>query len=169
MRRRLIRLLPLLVLVVVGGTGAALAAGAAPKAGTATVKTATGKFGTVLVAGNGHTLYRYTPDKKGKSTCTGACLQYWPKLMVKAGTKPTAAGGAESSLLGTIKAGRGMAQVTYAGYPLYLYVADKSAGQINGEGSFKSWYVVNTHGALVKAATKTTSSSTSSSDGGGWG
>jgi len=173
MRRRLTRWLPLFVLVIVAGVGAAMAAGAATKAGASTVRTGTTKtFGTVLVGPHGHTLYRFTPDKKGgASTCTATCLTHWPKLTVKAGTKPTAAGGASASLVGTIKAGHGMAQVTYAGYPLYYFAGDKSAGQTGGQDVQKSWFVVNTKGALVKSAVKTpsqTSTSTSSS-GGGWG
>lgn len=172
MRRRLTRWLPLFVLVVVAGAGAAMAAGAATTSSTATVRTtATKTFGTVLVGTNGHTVYRYTPDKKGgASTCTGTCLKYWAKLTVKTGTKPTASGGATGSMLGTIKAGNGVAQVTYGGYPLYYFSGDKKPGQINGQGSFKTWYLVNTHGSLVKSPVKTTSTSTStSSSGGGWG
>jgi len=170
MRRRLTRLLPLFVLVVVAGAGATMAASAAT-AGTATVKTTVNKtFGTVLVGSNGHTLYRYTPDKKGgASTCKGQCLKYWPKLTVKTGTKPTAAGGATSSLLGTVKSGNGQSQVTYGGYPLYFFSGDKKAGQVNGQGSFKTWYVVNTKGALVKSAFKATATTSTSSSGGGWG
>jgi predicted lipoprotein with Yx(FWY)xxD motif len=152
MRRRLTRLLPLFVLVVVAGAGAAMAAAAATTAATATVKTTVNKaFGTVLVGSNGHTLYRYTPDKKGgASTCKGKCLQYWPKLTVKTGTKPTASGGASSSLLGTVRSSNGQSQVTYGGYPLYFFSGDKKAGQVNGQGEFKTWYVVNTKGSLVK-------------------
>ena len=172
MRRQMIRLLPVFVLVACGGVGVAMAAGAATTAGAATVKTAGTKYGTVLVAANGRTLYRYTPDHKGVSTCTGVCLTYWPKLLVKSGVKPTAAGGAAASMLGTIKAAHGMAQVTYGGYPLYFFAGDKKAGNCNGEGTEKTWYVVNTKGALVKNPVKTTSKSTttsSSSGGGGWG
>jgi len=165
MRRRVTRWLPLFVLVVVAGAGAAMAAAAATTSSTATVRTTTTKtFGTVLVGPNGHTLYRYTPDKMGgASTCKGICLTYWPKLMVKTGTKPTASGGATAALIGTIKAGNGEAQVTYAGFPLYYFSGDKNAGQTNGQGTMKTWYVVNTKGALVKQAVKTTSSQTSSS------
>jgi predicted lipoprotein with Yx(FWY)xxD motif len=175
MRSRWIRLLPVFVLVAGAGAGAAMAATAA-QAGTATVKAVdNAKFGRVLVAGNGHTLYRFTADSKGKSTCTGSCLTFWPKLLIKAGVKPTAGGGASASLLGTIKAGNGMAQVTYAGFPLYFFAGDKAAGQTTGEGTLGKWYVVSMRGALVKhpasstTHTSTSSSSSSSSSGGGWG
>jgi len=166
----MIRLVPLFVLVACGGAGAAMAAGAATTAGTATIKAVNTKFGTVLVAANGHTVYRYTPDHKGVSTCTGVCATFWPKLLVKAGVKPTASGGAKASMLGTIKVPHGMAQVTYGGFPLYFFSGDKKAGAINGEGTMKIWYVVNTNGALVtKPVKKTTSTTTTSSSSSSWG
>jgi hypothetical protein len=56
------------------------------------------------------------------------------------------------ALLGTIKAAHGMSQVTYAGFPLYVFAGDKAAGQTNGQGFQSQWYVVNTKGALVKHA-----------------
>lgn len=153
MRGRVIRWgVPLLV-AAVAGTGVAMAATASMHAKSGTVKAAkTSTFGMVLVAANGHTLYRYTPDSKGRSVCTGACLKFWPPLLVKAGTKPTVGTGASASLLGTIKAAHGMAQVTYAGFPLYFFAQDAKAGQTKGQGFDSKWYVVNTKGALVKHA-----------------
>jgi hypothetical protein len=43
---------------------------------------------------------------------------------------------------------------------LYTYVGDTKAGQVKGEGTDKTWYVVNTKGALVKKAVATTTNST---------
>ena len=103
----------------------------------------------MLVNASGRTLYRYTPDKKGKSTCSGQCAAYWPALMAKG--KVTAGAGASASLVGTIKRGKSL-QVTYAGWPLYTYVGDTKAGQMTGEGTEKIWYVVSPTGALVKKA-----------------
>jgi predicted lipoprotein with Yx(FWY)xxD motif len=118
---------------------------------------ANAKFGTVLVAANGKTLYRYTIDSKGVNRCTSnaTCAKYWPQLLVKAGTKPAAGTGVKASLLGTIAAKNGMRQVTYAGFPLYFFAGDTKSGQVNGQGFEKQWYVVNTKGALVKAAVST--------------
>lgn len=149
-------LLPLAVIAAVGA-GGAMAATSATHSSAASVKAVdNAKFGTVLVAANGRTLYRYTVDSKGVNRCTGVaiCAKYWPQLLVKAGAKPTAGSGVKASLLGTIKAKNGMAQVTYAGFPLYTFAGDKKAGQMNGQGFDKTWYVVNTKGALVKAAVK---------------
>jgi predicted lipoprotein with Yx(FWY)xxD motif len=176
MRRRLIRLgLPLL-LVAVAGAGAAMAATAASQA-SGTVKTVVNaKFGAILVASNGKTLYRYTLDRKHLNRCTGnpACNPYWPPLLVKGTAKPKAGSGVQGALLGTIKAAHGMRQVTYAGFPLYFFSGDKAAGQVNGQGFQSQWYVVNAKGAFVKHAVKTSAAptTTGTSTGGGgdaWG
>jgi predicted lipoprotein with Yx(FWY)xxD motif len=150
-------LLPVAVIAAIGA-GAAMAATSAITSGAAAVKTVdSAKFGTMLVGANGRTLYRYTVDSKGVNRCTAvaACNKYWPALLVKASVKPTAGPGVKASLLGTIKAkAAGMRQVTYAGFPLYTFAGDSKAGQVNGEGFEKTWYVVNAKGALVKSALK---------------
>jgi predicted lipoprotein with Yx(FWY)xxD motif len=154
MRRQAIRWALPLVLLVSAGVGAALAA-TASHSSTGTVSTAkSAKYGTILVAKNGRTLYRYTLDTKGVNKCTSnpGCKPYWPQLLVKAGVKPTVGGAASAALVGTIKAKTGWRQVTYAGYPLYMYVGDSKAGQLKGQNFQSEWYVVNTKGAFVKHA-----------------
>ncbi|HKB53100.1 MAG TPA: hypothetical protein VKD22_03815, partial [Ramlibacter sp.] len=93
--------------------------------------------------------------------------------LVKAGVKPTVGGGASASLVGTIKAAHGMAQVTYAGFPLYFFAGDRAAGQTKGQGFGGKWYIVNTKGALVKhamsASSATSSGSTTSTSKSTWG
>ncbi len=135
MRDRRIRLVLASVVVAMAGVGVAMAATRSTSAKNGTVKTAkVGKFGTVLVASNGMTLYRYTPDKKNVSVCNGACASYWPPLLVKGTAKPTVGSGASASLLGTTMRTGGAEQVTYAGFPLYYYAGDKKPGQANGAG-----------------------------------
>jgi predicted lipoprotein with Yx(FWY)xxD motif len=188
MKRGLIRIVLPLVLVAAAGAGAAMVATTASAGAKATVKTVkNGTFGVVLVDGSGKALYRYTPDRKGKSVCTGQCLTYWPALVIKASAKPVAGAGVKASLLGSIKAKNGMRQVTYGGWPLYHYKADAKAGQFEGQGEDGTWYVVNAKGALVKKPASsgggggggggggyppepTTTSGTTTDDGGGaWG
>jgi predicted lipoprotein with Yx(FWY)xxD motif len=157
----------LLPLVVVGavGAGAAMAASASMHSSSGTVRAfKSSSFGMVLAASNGHTVYRYTVDSKGVNRCSSnaTCNKFWPALLVKAGVKPTGGSGASASLVGTIKAAHGMAQVTYAGFPLYYFAGDKAAGQTKGQGFEGKWYVVNTKGALVKHTVSSGSSSPSS-------
>jgi predicted lipoprotein with Yx(FWY)xxD motif len=153
MRDRKIQVVLAILVVAMAGVGVAMAATKSTSAKNGTVKAAkVGKFGTVLVASNGMTLYRYTPDKKNVSVCSGACASYWPPLLVKGTAKPTVGSGASASLLGTTMRSGGAEQVTYAGFPLYYYAGDKKPGQANGQGFEKTWYVVSATGALVKHA-----------------
>jgi predicted lipoprotein with Yx(FWY)xxD motif len=176
MRGRLIRWgLPFLLLAA-AGVGVAMAGTATTHSVSGTVRLAKStSFGMILVSSKGRTLYRYTIDRKGVDRCAGnaTCNKFWPSLLVKPGVKPTAGTGASAALLGTIKAPHGMRQVTYAGYPLYLFSGDKAAGQVKGQGFDKIWYVVNAKGALVKhavaASTTTGSSSPTTTSKSAWG
>lgn len=172
MAGRLIRWVLPLVLLAAVGAGVAMAMTASTTTGGTVRAAKVGAYGTALVAANGRTLYRYTLDRKGVNNCTkdATCAKYWPRLLVKSGTKPTAGKGVSAALLGTIKQPKGMAQVTYAGYPLYTFAGDSKAGADKGQGFDKTWYVVNTKGALVKSAvsggqgsTTTTAPSTTTS------
>ena len=155
MRGRMIRLLVPVAVAAVFGAGVTLAATAALRSSTVSVKAVDSpKFGMVLVSSAGRTLYRYTVDSKGVNRCSGVpvCTKYWPALVLKPGVNPSAGAGVKASLLGTIKTAHGLRQVTYAGFPLYTFAGDTKAGQTNGQGFDKQWYVVSTKGALVKAA-----------------
>ena len=155
---------------------AALSAGAASGDATSapkTVKTVKiANLGTVLATGGGLTLYRFTSDKKGTSSCSGACAALWPPLLVAGTAKPTGTAGVSASKLGTIRRSNGQEQVTYGGFPLYRYAADTQPGQAKGEGLEGTWFAVAGSGSLVKptagpvAATTTTPASTTSSNGG---
>ena len=89
--------LPLLLLVPLG-VGVAMAASSSTGS-TGTVKAVKStSFGTILVSSRGRTLYRYTIDRRGVNRCSSnaTCNKYWPPLLVKAGTKPTAGSGAKA-------------------------------------------------------------------------
>ena len=108
------------------------------------VRTGTVKgLGTVLVDGQGFTLYMFVPDKQsGNSTCYGPCAQAWPPLLLPAGTTtPLAGPGVNSALLGTTHRTDGTTQLTYNKWPLYLWVNDSQPGQATGQG-------INNHGGL---------------------
>jgi predicted lipoprotein with Yx(FWY)xxD motif len=177
MTGRTIRWTLLVALAALLGVGAAMAATGALRAG-GTVRTARiAKFGTVLVAANGRTLYRFTHDRKHVNTCSSnaTCNKYWPPLLVKSGAAPTAGPGVNAKLLGTIPHGAAL-QVTYAGYPLYMFASDKGRGDAYGEGVQKDWFVVSPQGTLVKtpvagapAATTTTMPTTTAPAAGGGG
>jgi len=117
-----------------------------------TVKTARVKhLGVVLVNSRGFVLYVFAPDRHRRVTCKGSCAVAWPPLKVSG--RETAGGAAKRSLLGADKNPSGGKVVTYAGWPLYRYVADTKPGQASGQdinvnGGF--WYVIAPSGKVIK-------------------
>jgi predicted lipoprotein with Yx(FWY)xxD motif len=152
-----------------GSSSSAPAGASSAAAVTISAKTVPG-VGTVLVDGQGRTLYLLTSEKGGKITCTAAngCTETWPEIVLASGTTaPTAGSGVQSSLLGTVKDASGNLEVTYNGWPLYTFSGDSGPGVAKGEGISNfggTWYVLNSSGNPV---TSTQSSSTSTSSGGG--
>jgi predicted lipoprotein with Yx(FWY)xxD motif len=131
-----------------GGGGTSSTAGG--QSGVTTVATASTKLGSILVDGNGRTLYLFEKDQPDQSACSGGCASTWPPDHSSAA--PKAGSGVTASLLGTIKRDDGTTQVTYNRHPLYFYSGDSGAGQQNGQGisAFGAlWYVVSPAGAKV--------------------
>jgi predicted lipoprotein with Yx(FWY)xxD motif len=118
-----------------GGTAAVVSLASVPK------------LGLVLVNPKGFTLYDFHKDKGTKSVCYGKCAAVWPPLLSEGA--PQVGNGASMSKLGTTKRSGGTTQVTYAGHPLYTYVADKKPGEANGNdfSSFGAqWYALKGSG-----------------------
>jgi predicted lipoprotein with Yx(FWY)xxD motif len=107
------------------------------------------ELGTFLVDGDGHSLYLFTSDSPGVSSCTGECLAAWPPLLTEG--EPVAEGAVQQALLSTFTRDDGTVQVAYAGWPLYRYAADAVAGDVNGQGVGDVWFVVGPDGVLVRA------------------
>lgn len=105
------------------------------------------KVGPVLVDSKGFTVYDFHKDKGTTSSCYGGCAKVWPPVTTEGA--PQTGEGAMSSKLGTTKRKDGTTQVTYAGHPLYTYVADKKPGEANGHdfSSFGAqWYALKSNG-----------------------
>ena len=105
------------------------------------------KVGPILVDAKGFTVYDFHKDKGTTSSCYGSCAGVWPPVLSEGA--PTAGEGASASKLGTTKRKDGTVQVTYAGHPLYTYVADKKPGEANGNdfSSFGAqWYALKGSG-----------------------
>jgi predicted lipoprotein with Yx(FWY)xxD motif len=110
-------------------------------------------LGTILTDGKGFTLYAFEADKGTKSACSGACAAAWPPLTTTS-AHVSVTGGAIKFLVGKVTRPGGTRQLTYAGHPLYLFTADRSPGDTNGQGSTAfgaRWDVLTTTGKEVRA------------------
>jgi predicted lipoprotein with Yx(FWY)xxD motif len=77
------------------------------------------------------TIYTFSKDEKGKSTCTGACSKMWPALAATSSDKPA---GPFTIINGN--------QWAFNGSPLYTYSLDKKPGDMNGS-SIPGWSVAS--------------------------
>jgi predicted lipoprotein with Yx(FWY)xxD motif len=145
------------------------AAGGSGARTTVEVGTVSGT-GTVLVDGQGRTLYLDDQENQaGKILCSSSdCTAIWMPLLVPAGQTPTAPA-TVTGKLATIARPGGKTQVTLNGAPLYTFLLDHGAGKANGDGQSDSfdgtsftWHAVTPAGAAATAPTTTT-------NGGGYG
>jgi predicted lipoprotein with Yx(FWY)xxD motif len=131
-----------------GGGDKSASSGAGAESGAAVVSLGSvQKLGMVLVDSDGMTLYDFHKDKGTTSSCYGACAEGWPPLLTKG--DPQVGNGASASKLGTSERKDGTTQVTYAGHPLYTFVADKKPGEANGNdvSAFGAeWYALQGSG-----------------------
>jgi len=109
-------------------------------------------LGPVLVNAQGHTLYTFAPDKDKKVTCVSSCAAVWPPVKLPAGAKAAPSDAVKASLLGSDPDPSGGNVVTYAGWPLYTYVTDTSAGAHTGQAINLNgglWYVISPAGKVI--------------------
>lgn len=107
-------------------------------------------LGKVLVAPNGRTLYLFEGDRQNMSTLSRAGLAAWPPFTWSG--KPHAGHGIAAAHIATIASRSGKRQVTYYGHPLYYFVGDHKAGQMNGQGLNEFggyWYTLSAQGNAV--------------------
>jgi predicted lipoprotein with Yx(FWY)xxD motif len=118
------------------------------------VTTTTSRFGRVLVTGSRMSLYLFTGDGFPPIACTALnkapdgtkCTDAWPPLLATG--RLVARGGVRQAGLGTVTRNH-VKQVTYFGHPLYGFVGDGAAGQMNGQNfpAFNGqWYLDLTSG-----------------------
>jgi predicted lipoprotein with Yx(FWY)xxD motif len=127
-------------------------------------------LGKTLVNANGRVLYLFEADKRDHSTLSAAGRAVWPPLT--AVTKPAAGVGVTASDITLIKGAGGSRQVAYNGHPLYYFVGDRAAGQVNGQGlkEFGAlWYVLSPAGRAVTSAPTTPAPAPSSGSSSGYG
>jgi predicted lipoprotein with Yx(FWY)xxD motif len=92
------------------------------------------------------------PDNAKKVTCVGSCALVWPPLKLATGATPGASGQAKASLVSSAADPEGGHVVTYAGWPLYTYVADTGPGTAKGQALLLNggyWYVISPTGQVI--------------------
>jgi predicted lipoprotein with Yx(FWY)xxD motif len=107
-------------------------------------------FGPILTDGSGMTLYLFTADSPGVSTCVDGCLATWPPLLTDG--ELSVQGAADATLVGTLTRDDGSVQVTYGGWPLYFFAADMAQGDVTGQGVNDVWFVVAPDGGAVEGS-----------------
>jgi predicted lipoprotein with Yx(FWY)xxD motif len=137
-----------------GGTEKAAQSGEAKEAKAATptsIKVSDSSLGQILTDQQGRTLYAFTKDKGGSSTCTDTCIATWPALTTGGDVK--AGSGLTPALVGKTERTEGATQAKYGEWPLYYYAGDAAPGDLNGQGVDGEWFVVKTDGKLQRQPT----------------
>ncbi|GAA1180330.1 COG4315 family predicted lipoprotein [Pseudonocardia alaniniphila] len=113
----------------------------------------TTNLGTVLVDGEGRTLYEYAGDTENKSACTGNCAQSW-RFVPAPSPLPASMPGVMGAL-GSAARPEGGQQLTIAGHPVYTFAGDVAPGQTNGQGKVVDgnvWSAVSATGTPVQSS-----------------
>ncbi len=113
-------------------------------------------LGTVLVDGQGLTVYMFANDRQGSpSRCYGICAIQWPALTLPPGvTRPGAGPGVRATLLAASPRTDGTLQITYNGWPLYRWPPDRAPGQATGQALTNAgglWFVLDPAGNVVRS------------------
>lgn len=105
-------------------------------------------LGSYVRGEGGMSLYVFLPDEGNSSACNGDCATNWPPLAVEDVADVTA-GDRVTGELGTITRDDGSTQVTLGGAPLYYFIGDEAAGDVNGQGMNDVWYLASAEGKPV--------------------
>jgi predicted lipoprotein with Yx(FWY)xxD motif len=105
-------------------------------------------LGTVLTTADGLTLYGFTDDTDGTSTCTGDCAQTWPPLLVEEDF--VVGDGLDATVFTTTERDDGSLQLVAGDWPLYTFAGDQAPGDVNGQGVGDVWFAVTPDGQLIE-------------------
>ena len=114
------------------------------------------RVGSHLVDGSGRSLYYFGKDLPASgsnaaiSNCTGGCLASWPIFHAPSAVFQ----GIDAADVGEIAASDGSRQTTYRGWPLYYFVGDAKAGDLNGEGVDEVWFVLRDQAYAIALLSK---------------
>ena len=118
---------------------------------TSGLEVASTDLGDILAIPDARSVYLFTSDEPGQSTCFDACAASWPPVLLDADV-PAAGDGVDADLIGTTERPDGGVQLTYDGWPLYLWAGDQAAGDVAGQGVNDVWWVVAPDGSPIQQA-----------------
>ena len=117
-------------------------------------KIAKSQLGDIMVEPKaGLSLYMFDPDKNkpGGSVCNGPCVDVWTPLVVKSDADLVTPAGFTGKL-STVKRDDGKLQAAVNGWPLYGWVFDMAAGDLNGQAFNEIWWVLDRDGNPVRTS-----------------
>ncbi len=91
--------------------------------------------GTVFANSDGLTLYTFSKDDVGASSCYDSCAVNWPPFAAKKHAK-------EWGKFTVIERKDGTYQWAYDNQPLYTWVGDQKLGDTTGEGVGNVWFAL---------------------------
>ena len=92
--------------------------------------------GKIWADAKGMALYTFDKDETGKTNCYDDCAKNWPPLMAEASAMAIGEWTVVDRTDGT-------KMWAYDGHPLYTFIGDKAAGEVNGDGKGGVWHVAN--------------------------
>lgn len=130
-----------------------------PPASTVEVQLATNAtLGNILTDKDGRTLYYFSNDAAGTSTCTGGCEMAWPAFTIDAITADKIGAGLDIADFTTTTNTSGITQLVYKGWPLYYYAPNtgsgntpEAPGETTGENVGGVWFVAKPDYSIMLA------------------
>ncbi len=122
----------------------------APSVDTIAVRRGESDLGELLTGPDGRTLYGFTQDTPGVSTCNGTCAAQWPPLIVSPAW--TVGPELDQGIFSTIVRADGQEQLVAGKWPLYYYAGDSVPGDTTGQDSGDVWFAVDVDGRLLQDA-----------------
>jgi predicted lipoprotein with Yx(FWY)xxD motif len=118
-----------------------------PPPGVVLSANGTAQLGTVVIDGEGYTLYRYERDTANPpaATCADECATTWPPVLAEPGA-PLTLEGVQEAAVGTVTRPDGAVQLTLGGWPLYRFTGDPQPGATTGQGAGGTWFAVTPDG-----------------------
>ena len=99
-------------------------------------------LGNILIDSKGNTLYTFSRDSAGVSTCSDECARVWSPMIVSEKEELSAPVGVVKDLTKIKWGNDGRMQLAHKGRPLYYYTEDTSPGDVKGQMKDDAWAVV---------------------------